>query len=243
MINKTNIDKEITFLARSKKLTWVAIPLVTVLLFFAGKSKSLYEDLFSDWLNECRIIIRVTEPTPVLSLKGVNSPLSHFVDIAIFTYGTPPDALNLHIASEQQVMRNATLLPPINSQSLLEHPFSGNTCPPIDATGLCVSTSVANKHDLYQDLRVLLRPFNQHYQPIFRVLLESEKPEDANIQAFVKGQLLDSNDSACMVSRGTWLNYWVWASPISRVLLVIMFFIILAALAEAIRHYLKEENK
>lgn len=217
---------------------WVGIPVLAVLVFFMAKSKSLYEDLFSSWIDECRILILVSEPT----YDETNSESNYFtVDTEIFTYGNPPNTLNLHFATSLPVMAEVTLLEPSRNKSLLEHRWSEKHCPPEDADGFCESLSGQND-ELQEDIRISLTPFNKHYQPTFRTTLQ-RGDYDAELNVFVKDSLADESAMKCKVEKASWVNSWIWAPPFVRLIMLVLFFIIIGTLVEAIRHYLKGDGK
>jgi hypothetical protein len=219
-------------------MKWFAIPVLAVLVFFMAKSKSLYEDLFSSWLDECRILILVNEP--IIENENID-PAVYRVDTEIFTYGNTPDYIHLHFASGVPNIKNIKLLEPTEYKSLLEHRWSGKSCPPEEVNGFCQSSSVAT-NNLYKDIRVSLNPFTKHYQPTIQATLVSKEKIPATPNVYVKNLSDKPQEISCRVEKASWTNGWIWAPPHLRLVMLIIFFICIGTLVEGVRHYVKGEK-
>lgn len=237
----------------------LALAMITAFLAF---SETTIKSITNNWLNECKIILEIQDPsifipfdTKNVSRRGrnksrvinnndaINSKIET-VSIKIITLGVISIPISLTIGSEPHKIESITLKEKTIDESLLLHPYTGMTCIGEKVSKFCHrhKTEALNKYIIHLDkfssnsnflIDVTIKPGNRSTTKEDALSITS-KPETSG---------LDENDDydVCKVEKSTWINYYARQSTTSKVFILAVIILIISLFITAYKRH-EESN-
>ncbi|TQV84354.1 hypothetical protein [Aliikangiella coralliicola] len=211
----------------------VVLVLIGFLTLLATSNKSLYEQIFSSWLAQCRIAIETRFETNV----GSSDTSKSFAYVSVFAFGDAPEEMLMRFKSKVP-MHKVEMLQSRRNNRLL-HQDVARFCP--DTSGKEHCQTDAQTHNRYPQIDWNITAFSANLNPVFRVEL-SPGDKELTEEVFTAYVVNSASLKQCKVEQVSAWNFWAWGSKGYSIMLLLAILIVLTALIQILRSSLNESK-
>lgn len=203
-----------TFIQNYKN-SFLVVSLTTLSLLFSS-SKELYEKLFVEWFDACRIVIDTNFAKPDRNGNYSNALVS------VLAYGDVPSKIRVKFIGSQRI--TSVTMMHSSSDNLIMHEHVSFSCPTLGTAVFCETST--QEPGYYNEVEWTIINFNKFVTPVFKVNFKEPIVGNHNIalQTFIKNF---TDSKACKVEPAQISNFWTWGKtwfiPSTLFVLMILF--------------------
>ncbi|MCO7227539.1 hypothetical protein [Pleionea sp. CnH1-48] len=202
-------------------------------------NKSLYENIFSSWLAQCRVSIETTLIKGTLKKLDNNDEYDNQIAavILLHAYGSVPVETTIRFVSSNPI-DNVKMLH-VQGNNRLIHPQIKEEClwgEVDDDNATCISVLP----ELSPEVSWKLKNFSENMDVAFKVEFRFKGDSPAHLpKAYLVG---DREMGKCLVEEASWHNFWTWAGKGWSITILLFILALLTSLTTFLKDVLSKRT-